>query len=83
MDPTITITIGIAALTSLAVRDRHEMTRVLLAIGLWGLGWHAATEGSTVGVVLVAVAAGVVASLVWEGLLSAADAGLRHRRSRQ
>ena len=37
MDPTIAI--GISSLTWLAVRDRHEMSRILLAIGLYGFGW--------------------------------------------
>lgn len=76
MDPTIGA--GIAALTWLAVRDRCEMSRVLLAIGLFGLGAEPTPQG--VGSVLVAMATGVVASLVWERLLAAVDVVRDHTR---
>lgn len=69
MDPVLAS--GIAVLSWLAVRRRSVLSRLLLVTTLVLLGWEPAGRSDGFGILLLVIAGGVAASLVWDGFVAA------------
>lgn len=81
MDPNVVV--GVALLSWVVVQNRSDSSRVLLALALFAFGWEPASRGSSLGVLLLAVAAGSAMSVAWDPLLGLTDrvsAWLRRNR---
>lgn len=70
-----TLAVGLVIVTWLVAHNRSTGARVLVGVAALLLGWEPATGGSRVGHILLLIAAGIAASLIWDRLRGPTDRG--------